>query len=780
VRLLSGITTPVERMDVWCGMLRLSGTLGRDLETDLRQTWDQSADLSTVEGLQVEIVRSLYVVQNVVVCTAMMAKHLDRELDGLDAAVRDTVFSEAYSVFLSTFTRQCASLQVTAALSGTEPLDEREACFRSALNLLPDHFETLADQEEVWPKLSEGLETLRPLFRVLVNQKTGFLFRCLPGPARLLYLRCLLTFAASQEDDVQHFIRQQHTGPVMDNALAAERQMGSTATIADGGEDNLVRHYHRWNALASLAVIAMRSLHSGIVAASRTPAQDIPQLRDDCSIPWPDFPEGSLLFNVQEAMDRFREEHVLVGGEWIITPPGMSPTTGLSATRRENRSDRSDGIKFLQGQLALPNSTYRIPKIGGSQMEWEEWLVKIKTLQTLFNDFPATIIIPMLTGSVPAHDRRIFGWFEKMVALEHAGRTPTLLEFLDHVRKQVIPNKVVRREAYMELEKLCRDYRKVTDCQALSTKLKQLWAQLYPLEIDEDSEVEPVSKVQVLRSIHTLLQDIKVKSKGGRTDMMNAWGDWTAYDNAHMFATYVDSVLHTSKEATDSLATAFLQDVCSQLEKAHRMSIQVGPSAKKGHEQIDLAGSEKEKLRAAALLLDQPADLVATWINSVGENSKRRMDQAPTDEPGASRSRSSSRGRGGSRGASSAGRGRSKNPQQPPAPTGRSANRPAPLELETDYRVIYTKMRNSPYNGYAPDKVVGNLREALGLPRMTFDQAVDAVVNQRGCTICQLDRDGPDGHVGKHCPHLRHKDQMLRQRAHDFLRALKVARVKDA
>ena len=670
------------------------------------------------------------------------------------------------------------TLQLAAALDGNEPMELRKDRFVDSLDLLPDYVDDI--DEEEWPALLQGALGVSPPIVTLVNKKTGFLFRNLPLVSRVLYVRCIGTSVA-EVDDVWFLMKEGHADVQNILELPLLLEAAHVTPIGhDGGEDNLVRHFWRWNYLASLSIAGIRAMFSALTEASRQAPQDLSSLTGDNPLPWPAIGTAleptSQLHLVRQHVNSFMEGRIFLSGTWVITTPGMitndvlpdtqvgtTPAPGLSPVVRTAKSDRSEGLRFLQGQLTPAYSMYRMPKEGSPQKDWNAWFSRILELQVLFRDLPAKMIILMITGTVRPDDKRVFGWTEKSLEMAHNQIEPTLQQFVEHVQAQVMANAVTRREAYAELDRLVNDYKHVEDCQALATQLRQIWAQLYP---PVTTEVEPTSKLNVLRKLHAFLQSIRVSTRGGRTNMMKAWCDYTTYDNAYMFNTYVDSVLHTSHEETDRLAKAFLEEACRQLLQAHRMSVQVGPNANNAVEYVNVVktGSDEDKLQAAAALLDQPAHVVATWINTTGERKRPR----PEDASSSGRGRSTSRGRGGG-----SGRGSASGRSNPPAAAGQNRTPPT-VELETDYNVIFDRMRKMDCPGVKDDRVAGHLRGAFpGLSSMSYDAAVSAVVKDKACTLCFQ-----TGHIGKKCPFRKGQTPALQERVKVYNNLLHVARRK--
>lgn len=466
----------------------------------------------------------------------------------------------------------------------------------------------------------------------------------------------------------------------------------------------------------------------------------------------------------------FVHEHMFTTSTegWVLVPPGeLALAPVLPPTGIEHGSTRAEGMRFFQGQLNNKSSAYRMPKAESCQRDWEAWFSRMNALQKLFPALSASIIIPMTTGFMAVDDKRIFGWLEKANEMEHRKQEPTLKDFLDHVRSQVMANAVTRREAYLELEGLTRDFRHIEDCQALSTRLQQLWLQMYP---HESTEIEPIGKVEAMRRIHTLLQNVGNKYRGNRTLMAQAWANFNC-DHTALFVTYVDSELHTSKLATETLSQAFLKEVCTQLQQAHRMSVQVGPNSSTALDSNDRARSAQHRYQAAALRTSQSTPRVATWVNHTGGSKKRNRAE---DRAGPSRSGSQrSRGASGSQGGASTPRSPSSHRPTPPPGMGGSAGKKGSVELETDYRIIFQRMREMRCTSRDPlDREVGHLRGALpGLKKLPYAEAVQAVLDG-GCTLC-LEK----GHVGRNCPFLEETGP-LKQRIRIYNNLLRAARRK--
>ena len=789
--LIDGLEKPIDRPQAWTESLRTSGAVGRLIADDLVERFSGGMDLATVEGLQAAIERTVYTVQQAILGAACMAKHLHLETQKLEqVADRDVARAVAATAFRSALPRQFAAMQAVSALVGmdSESYEIRAARFVEALDLLPNWEEGNDAVTDNWPQLEEGLDGIPLTWMPFIHRKSSFMFRNLPVTARTLYLRCIQSLAGDDAADLIALLRQHADGHfgLVEAAEHLDQRLSSQPSGSDGGEDNLIRHFRRWSQLTSIAVAFVKALHNAMTSTSRQPHPQLAALRGACPMPWPkltsDLNENAARCEVTTMVTGFIHEHIFTSGEgWVLTPPGVIQTAVLPVQNRvqddglEGRLSKSDGIKFLQGQLQNKSSTYRIPRADSTQRDWEAWFDRMASLQDLFPGLPARIIIPMVLGMVPSDDKRFFGWREKTMDLKHRQEEPTLEDFISHVRSQVMANAVTRREAYIELDRLTRDYRQIEDCQALSTKLQQLWSQLYP---PSTTEIEPINKLDVLRMIHNLLHDIRSR-RGARTVMMQAWFDFN-YDHTTMFVSYVDSELHTSKEETDILSAAFLKEVCRQLQQAHRMSVQVGPNASAA---LDSIGGERPRTAqprhsAAAMRAAPPIHRVATWVDYTGSKKRdRSQESGPFNRGRGPRGRSagSSQSRGGRPQSPSS----SRTPRRPPPPgyeghsAGRSPRPPAPVELEKDYRVIFNRMRNMRCSGDPKDRLVGHLRGSFqGLTSLPYEQAVQAVLDG-GCTLCQ-----ETGHIGKFCPVLKEADEQLRKRINNYNSLLREARRK--
>ena len=789
--LLEGSTQPIDRQMAWTDSLRASGSVGKRIAEDVTSRFPSRIDETTEDGLQSAIERMAYIVQQTILGTACLAKHLYIQTQEIeDEENRQSVRVAAAIAFRAAFARQCTALQVAAALVGmeVETAETRTARFLNSLSLLPDE----ADEEdgdavpEAWPRLDEGMMGIDPAWIPFVSKKTGFFFWNLPLAARALYLRCLAAVGVDKADDMLAILRLGSSDQLVEATEYAEQHMAAQAVPIEAVEDNLVRHYRRWNHLAPLGVASIRALYGTLTGTARQPYPQLASLRDKCPLPWPcivaESGDNGAYSAIHLAVTTFIHEHIFTSSDgWVLTPPGVSlvpsvlpagsPTSGI-----ETRISKSDGMKFLHAQLQNKSSTYRLPRAESNQRDWEAWFNRMRTLQELFPGLPAQIIIPMITGLVPIDDKRIFGWLEKTSEMKLRNEEPTLNDFLDHVRSQVMANAVTRREAYIELDRLTRDYRHLEDCQALSTKLQQLWTQLYP---PVTTEIEPIGKLDVMRMIYNLLHDIRIKFRGGRSVMMKAWFDFN-YDHTAMFTTYIDSELHTDKATTDTVAAAFLKEVCRQLQQAHRMSVQVGPDASAALDYVGAIGRPRSmpapRNYATGSRSGQPSHKVATWVDRTGQGKKRARS---VDGP-------SSSGRPRNRGGSTTGsQGRSSTPRSPsraktPPPgfegSGRSSQRSEPtVELETDYKIIFGRMKEMRCSENPQDRIVGHLRGAFpGLKELSYDAAVQAVLDG-ACTLCQQ-----HGHIGKFCPVQKDATGPLKQRIRAFNSMLRAARKKQS
>jgi hypothetical protein len=554
-----------------------------------------------------------------------------------------------------------------------------------------------------WPDYSTQPDGISEGMLPFVNEQVSAFFRLLPASGRLLYMKSVLALAPANGVSARAAFTR-FFGSQMN--LPRELDAEMAAVYLQGGESNVARHLCRWVYLMTTAVCMLLALEEATkelaIVCEAAPDQSV-------SAPWP-FSRREYAKRAADQVTVFSQQttHPFLTS-WDCNHPGMlrsSPVIQQSATD----SDSSNALQFLGNQLKIARSVYHFPKISDSQRNWEDWFFRISALQTMFARAPANHIIAALMGTIQSDDRRVYGWHDKMMQMRHEHREPGLDEFITHVRRQVMRTNTTRRTAHVELSTLSETLQDVDDCLALSTKLRQLWAQLFPTETDE---VEPISRLNAAKLIHKLLEFLKFRGNR-KHEVVLAWKAYTTYDGLQMFMEFLDEQRHTPLN-TEELSAKYVSRVCEQLEIAHRIHTQTQDLA-------SASASVNKSVLAAATPKRAPVTGTKKRGRSVsggggGQGESRPKSQQRQDRGGNTPQRQSA----------SANRPSNQQSQQTPATTTARALREIAEE-------------DPQYN-------VGTLRTEFGLPRLSLDKAL-AAINDGACIVCAEAKHGMS-----RCPH---------------------------
>jgi hypothetical protein len=710
--LLGGRIPPVPRAEAWATILNTRcGERGKEVAADVLKIYgDALSEQADIPAVKRDLHRCVYIAIASVLTAAQMAKFLHLELEKIDSAeTRNAHKISAEVAFRTAFAMLCRQLGVAAVLE--DPVDTTAAMRTRWLAALADlHKDGRDEQESV--DLREGMGTLNAMFWPLLHRETAFLFKALPVNGRALYLRCILSLAEGSAAQVTSTLREQFpTDAVTSQPSQLEQNTTLPPDCMDGGEDNLLRHYRRWNYFASMSIAVVSALQAALLSAkhdqNNTTAPDPAESLRFVESPNQPLPEGQgpeYVQYIELAVEDLESEHIFLGNGWVTSAPGMRAQS--SSPETPARSDKSDGIRFLTSAMQNTQSVYRMPRADDAQRVWESWFEKVLALELMFKDLPAQLSIPMLTGHLKTDDRRIYGWHDIAIAMNHANQQPTLHQFVAHVKTQVLATNTTRREAKLELDRLVTDFSGIPDCSALKTKLKQLWAQLYPPNTDE---VEPMTKLAAMKQVFALLMAIRFKGKVSQP-MVKAWRDFTLHDSPTMFSKYIDEGLHV-RGASDQLAVQYLNEVYDQLDLAHRMFVQVGAIMSSqdasSHKQV-----ADKPIVAAAKLLNVTPQVVATWIDSTGPPGSKKRAR----EPAASTNK------------------KKKAFSQPTSKTNGSTTKRSNSKM----RAAMASMKVLSERQNAPDLMPGVLRgDFPNLEPLEYDEAV-RLVEGGACTLCML------------------------------------------
>ena len=149
------------------------------------------------------------------------------------------------------------------------------------------------------------------------------------------------------------------------------------------------------------------------------------------------------------------------------------------------------------------------------------------------------------------------------------GKQPGLEDFLRHVRSLMLRTSTTRREALLSLKSLTETFAVQGDCHTLSSRLKQLFGQIFP---PVTTKASPCTKLEAMERVAGLLKHLRYQSI--RIPMCKAWRDCTTYDTTTLWRDYLRESLHTDQERSEKLSKQFLARCCEMLEEAHLQYLQ--------------------------------------------------------------------------------------------------------------------------------------------------------------------------------------------------------------
>lgn len=612
--------------------------------------------------------------------------------------------------------------------------------------------------EDVWyPWDGEEFEEDR-LFHtgfwlLLVSRPVVFMWTALTEAQRLLYVRTCLQLAGKEGEDRVMAMFEQLPGfrnLALKEAAYQERQ-------DDGGEKCLPRLLRRTQYLAQLGCVVLSATCHAQETARKLPLtidREEPQV---LFVPLKVQEIASLLTPL---IDRIAQE------DWTLTVPGTVAPSSVS--------DKSDGLRFLSAQARDGNSVYKMPQYQASQRDWEYWFRIVANLEHQYKGLSAQLIVANVTSDIKVDDRRWAGWQDLVEQGMEKGQSYTLTEFLSYIRRQVIHVQTTRRGAMQALLALCADCSKMNDLVGLSTRLSQLFAQLYPAN---STEVEPMPRRQALNAVHVLLSNLgRAKAQSA---VVRAWREYTSYDNSRMFAEFIDDAHHQSASVSAVKATEYLASVAAQLGQAHRQYVQTsgraGPvhapgTSKNGQRQTDQVMAIDSHQRAGSGSGKRPREgsdgAGPSRNNRGGRHGAPQGGRAPfaggrgNAQPPPGFGRGNGRGMGQGAGRNGGGRGNGRGGGR--SDGGRGAGVPAAV-IEFNNMLIRAleAMRNLP-GVPAPGALAARIPDGRA---NSWAEVCDSI-RQNGCAICQ------QRHPFNRCLLLNSTDEQTRQLASTFLAGL--------
>jgi hypothetical protein len=390
--------------------------------------------------------------------------------------------------------------------------------------------------------------------RLAVSTATQTVFQLLPSAGRVVYsaVTQFLSSSTAQATQAAVFHRVNHSGAITTRNLLRTAMTGQEALDLD-----LIRWVQRLKLLVQMELSILLSIHQ-----VHAYLLDDPQW-GDMEVPAFEDPSTTLATALAARFEAVQAASDWTFGETFRTgtnrnPPAM-PVTKVSPPP----VTAADGMRFLEAQMRNKFTNYRMPKVGSPQQDWVHWFATVENFVQMFPT-PHAIVIENLTTGVAIDDVRIYGWKSRCERYATELQPWGVPEFLAHIRQQVLSTVTTRKAAWEELQALEHQYTDLSDCIALGTKLRKLYQQIYDTT---STEVEPVSRLQCIRSIHALLNMLHTRGKWN-TPVVKAWRNFTQYDQTEVFMKYVHQDKHTASTSV-GLCAEFLTAMCDQLNTAH-------------------------------------------------------------------------------------------------------------------------------------------------------------------------------------------------------------------
>lgn len=618
------------------------------LNADLEANWQGA----TPDHVVKYIAAAALLVGHLALFVSVRSADLCRIVSSVPAEDQEGLVKRLSATWRHKFT-SCSGTDMQIRGLSFDNLAAHDVMFADALRAMPPPPADIAMNPDEWPQLDvlpsgapvAADDVMHRMFWPFTNPKAMSFMRILPSGGQILALSCAQWLAGPGAS----FLVSAYVAATGEPGATALNRCDSIRNKyppdTDGAESNLLRHMRRWMLLLELAVAACISIEDTFRVARLD--SSLPQVEPTPAI-WVDDSYSAMSnaaqFHVMRVLSGIsapdRHSPVLTSWVWDLpgaalmpealllaaplpapplpavslpaapVPPAVAPAPPVPQARGD--AIRPDtGLTFLMNMLKLPQSAYRMPLKTASQRTWEDWFTRILSVQQdMFPSLPSKMIISAIMGSISTTDKRVYGWFEKTQAATSNGTELDLHAFLQHVRSQVLATNVTRKQAAKELRSLVSDVSGIDDCSHLATKLQQLVAQLYP---PVSEEPEPLTRLATCKLIHALLANIS-KCKGTPA-LIQAWKGFSEFKPSEMFDKFVEESLHKGGENSKVLLEAYLVEVTRQLERAHRMHVQLH----------DVRAEPKMHSAAALLGVSQNAlALALKQVKNAGATSNKR------------------------------------------------------------------------------------------------------------------------------------------------------------
>lgn len=720
----------------------------------------QSEPLANTQDFYVRWAQLVSVILELSVLNTMMAESIGWWVQQRPGDGQEDAWTKVCAELEENLTESMAQLGIGSLTRDMEDVLTVRTRFAALMGNLPPATEQVGDQP--WPSFDSvrgtqvPIEGVPPPIRPFISQKISISYALLPLWGRVLALKHYGVLAGNLQvvarylravfpaDSSTVFLR---IGPLVS-------QYYTPTTYRDGGESNANRQINR--ALT----------HVALLVAQAKALQEVVNSFDQPGLALPFMPEGYLgtdsTFPANVMAHQNQNFPHVATGQWVLSPLGSTPPPPSEHNPPQSGTNPAMGMQFLNTQLKDKESKYRMPDKGASQRQWEDWFSRISALPTLYSGLSAQLVIPALLGHISTDDGRILGWQEISQEALASSKSISLEMFLTHIRKQVLPVGTSRKSAAHQLDRLTKKPLALSDCQALCIKLQQLFRQLYPINSDE---VEPVTRLHAMRSVHVMLDAIKHVTPGTKSKLASAWLEYTAYNHSAMFYSYLKEDLHESADKSIKLCSDYLQDVCKHLQDAHLMQVQLSQfqsvrdnSAEKSHSALGTKVSKKRDFYSGTERRgrDEARATVAAYgarqrtpsTKASKSNKKRSAAAGPLHAPATSSQRFQSRGRS-------------------PEPQSRPQYQPAQNQNRLGGRRDSVRIQAAldACQRYFPTHLQpGNIRHTLDDSLLPLSGAqVLQELEAGACALCQI-----RGHNIKNCPAFRAATGELRDACRQY------------
>ena len=312
----------------------------------------------------------------------MLGNNIQKLLARVPAPVREATAQEVAEIFVESVNTPAEELNVEPFYIPKDDgvLDEDILnVFKEGLQFIPLRTTVVENSPEAWPYFTtkcpidlgtEGvpveLEDLAPLF----SRRTSLAYRLLPSTGRLVALKLATTMAGRKSNSMVKYMEKVHakeeTPMRVDSivkSMAHLRALHRSNQIEDGKESNtqrLVRRSAYYSALLANTLIALQRTYTQALTIEAISVLTVEQKI-------PDFqPEQFVSYQRlgKKAVHRMMENaHHPLTGAWVYGAIGAAAQP--SKTKGIDSTGNNYGIMFLQNQLKIKDTVYRMPDIKG-------------------------------------------------------------------------------------------------------------------------------------------------------------------------------------------------------------------------------------------------------------------------------------------------------------------------------------------------------------------------------------------------------------------------------